>query len=98
NEGETFVDLIALIESELKSLPHPALGSFLADWPESAAQAIPARLPRASAPLPVLRWLPHIAAGAREGGSVLAVAVCRAAPSLAWHQSYGTGEVSPEFL
>src|SRR5271166_4949430 len=101
-EGVSFGNLIALVESLLglllESPDHPALAPFLADWPASASLADSAKLPLAPAPLPVLRWLPQIAAGAHGFGAPLVTAACRAAPSLAWHQSYGRDEASAGFV
>jgi hypothetical protein len=59
-----------------------------------------AAAPRSSTsrqPLPVLRWLPDIENGALEFAAVTA-ALCRAALSLTWQQSYTANELGTEFL
>lgn len=71
----------------------PALAPFLADWPQTYR-------PRAVtiAQLPVLRWLTHIGRDPGAFGAELVAAVCRAAPSMAWRQTYSTQEVDAAFL
>lgn len=85
------------IKRLLQSLRQPAvaplIAPFLADWPESY-------LPRAVAPahLPVLRWLPDIAADPAAFAADLVAAVCRAAPSMAWRQTYSVQDLDAAFL
>jgi hypothetical protein len=77
----------------LESLRQPALAPFLADWPNAPRQ----RAVQASA-LPVLRWLPDIAHDGAAFGMDLVAAVCRAAASLAWRQTYTARELDCAFL
>jgi Dimethlysulfonioproprionate lyase len=77
----------------LESLRQPALAPFLAHWPSAPRQrAVPA------AALPVLRWLPDIAADGAAFGMDLVAAVCRAAASLAWRQTYTARDLDTAFL
>lgn len=77
----------------LESLNRPELGPFLADWPSGGAH----RASRGS-PLPVLRWLPEIARDRHAFGGDLAAAVCDAAPTLGWRQTYGANDIEQAFL
>jgi quercetin dioxygenase-like cupin family protein len=97
-------DLPALARDVLDRLSAPALARFLADWPtdselrrESARPLAPA-VPSSVPALPVLRWLPRIAADGASFGRPLVSALCRTAPSLAWRQSYTRDEVDATFL
>jgi hypothetical protein len=89
----TAANIAARIKLLLESLQQPALAPFLADWPR-------AYLPRVvtTSYLPVLRWLPEIAGDAAAFGLDLVAAVCHAAPSLAWRQTYTAQEVDGVFL
>ncbi len=95
--------LLALIHRRLASFGAQALAPYLAEWPVSqdagsdAASTAPRGADAASA-LPVLRWLPRIADDARSIDPKLVRAVCRAAPSLAWRQTYGPDEVGAAFV
>jgi hypothetical protein len=81
------------IKELLESLRCPRLMPFLADWPGTyRSRAVPA------CSLPVLRWLPHIAAERFAFAVDLVAAVCRAAPSMAWRQTYSPSEVDAAFL
>jgi hypothetical protein len=81
------------INSLLHSLQQPALAPFLADWPGTyQARAV------AAADLPVLRWLTQIAGDRGAYASDLVAAVCRAAPSMAWRQSYSAEDLDGGFL
>jgi mannose-6-phosphate isomerase-like protein (cupin superfamily) len=86
-------DLAARIRRQLQALQEPALGAFLADWPRRAA-------PRAVAAssLPVLRWLSRIAADAAAYAPALVAALCSAADSLQWRQTYAAEDVGEAFL
>ena len=77
----------------LESLQEPALAPFLADWPRTSRQ----RSITASH-LPALRWLPEIARDAAPFGFDLVAAVYRAAPSLAWRQTYTAKDLDRAFL
>jgi len=77
----------------LESLNQPALAPFLADWPHDAVH----RRVHGSH-LPVLRWLPEIAGDDRAFAGDLVAAVCDAAPSLAWRQTYTANDLDGEFL
>lgn len=103
NAGDSSTDLLALARGLLESLEEPILAAFLADWPVSSASnraspsgvAVGATVPSS---LPVLRWLPHIAAAAPRFGTDLIGALCRAAPALRWRQSYTAAEAGATFL
>jgi hypothetical protein len=87
------VSLAERINILLQSLQQPALAPFLADWPGAyQARAV------AAADLPVLRWMPQIGADRAAYASDLVAAVCRAAPSMAWRQSYSAEDVDGAFL
>ena len=98
-------DLPALARGVLDRLSAPALARFLADWPSgseslqnlAAGPLAPAACSSAPA-LPVLRWLPRIAADGASFGGTFVSALCRTAPSLAWRQSYTRDEVDAAFL
>ena len=104
NASERDDCLTALARSALDCLSAPVLARFLADWP--CASELPARRPkplaRAASPaapaLPVLRWLPRIAADGASFGGAFVGALCRAATSLAWRQSYTRDEIDAAFL
>jgi hypothetical protein len=87
------VNIAARIKELLHSLREPSLAAFLAEWPRTAE-------PRAVAacPLPVLRWLPQIAGGTEAFAIDLVAAVCHAAPSLAWRQTYTAKDLDSAFL
>jgi len=98
------IDLPALARGVLDQLRAPALARFLADWPtgsqlrqEFAEPTAPAA-PSSEPALPVLRWLPRIAADEASFGGTFVSALCRAAPFLAWRQSYTRDEVDAAFL
>lgn len=76
--------LTALSRQLLFSLSEAVARPFQAAWPEpgDGFRAAPA-----TAPLPVLRWLPTCAA-ATGGTAPLNRAMLQAAPSLAWRQTY----------
>lgn len=100
NASESRAELAALTEGLLASLGAPVLRPFLADWPASRDSRPAAQLDAVS--LPVLRWLPRIAADLEARtpriGSALVCALCRAAPLLAWRQSYTLNQVGTAFL
>jgi hypothetical protein len=89
----TPVNIAAQIKQLLESLHQPVLAPFLADWPQSTeGRAVHA------CPLPVLRWLPEIAGDGAAFGNEMVAAVCRAAPSLAWRQTYTAADLDMAFL
>ena len=96
-DAATAVNIAERIKALLQSLRQPTIAQaaapFLEDWPE-------AYLPRAVTPsqLPVLRWLPEIGRKPDTFGVELVTAVCRAAPSMAWRQTYSTEDVDATFL
>jgi quercetin dioxygenase-like cupin family protein len=114
NASERDDCLAALARGALDRLSAPVLARFLADWPsaselpvrrpEPVAPAPSSAAPSSAAPssaapaLPVLRWLPRIAADGASFGGAFVSALCRAAPSLAWRQSYTRDEVDAAFL
>jgi hypothetical protein len=77
----------------LNSLRAAALGPFLADWPLDHE-----RRPVVPSGLPVLRWLPEAKADAPALSLELVNDICRAAPSMAWRQTYTAAEVGAAFL
>jgi hypothetical protein len=89
----TAVDIAAQIEQLLESLRQPSLAPFLADWPPPSET----RAPHAT-DLPVLRLLPDIAADGAAFAPELVAAVCRAARSLAWRQTYTARDLDSTFL
>src|SRR5271163_3384165 len=96
-DATTPVNIAERIKALLASLRQPtiaqAVAPFLEDWPE-------AYVPRAVTPshLPVLRWLPDIGRDPAAFGIDLVTAVCRAAPSMAWRQTYSTPDIDAAFL
>ena len=92
-DGDTALELAGAIKQLLESLPRPALAPFLADWP-----AAPGHRTIRAAGLPVLRWLPEIACDTAAFGAELVAALCRAAPSLAWRQTYTAQDLGAGFL
>ncbi len=92
-DGDTALELAGAIKQLLESLPRPALAPFLADWP-----AAPGHRTIRAAGLPVLRWLPEIAHDTAVFGVELVAALCRAAPSLAWRQTYTAQDLGAGFL
>jgi hypothetical protein len=87
------VNLAERSKQLLETLQQPALAPFLADWPSALGQ----RAVEAAA-LPVLRWLPDIARDTAAFGKDLVAAVCRAAASLAWRQTYTARDLDGAFL
>jgi hypothetical protein len=98
NTGEADGELLALIHRLLKAFAAPTLAPYLADWPTS--QDAHRSAPSADVPsaLPVLRWLPQIGASTHHVGCELVSALCRAAPWLAWHQTYTANDLGTTFM
>jgi Dimethlysulfonioproprionate lyase len=86
-------DLAARIRQQLQAEQQPALGAFLADWPHSVERRVVA-----PAPLRVLRWLAHVAVDEDAHAPTLVAALCNAADSLQWRQSYGAKDLDDAFL
>ena len=63
-----------------------------------AAQPSPRLDGRAQPLLPVLDWLTVIAAGHHDFAGPLIEALCRAAPSLTWRQTYTLADIDADFL
>jgi hypothetical protein len=89
----TAVDIAARIKRLLDSVHDPALVPFIADWPADFKLR-----PTGAAALPVLRWLPEIAGDRAAFGIEVVAALCRAAPILAWRQTYTARELDGAFL
>jgi hypothetical protein len=89
----TAVNIAKRTKELLESLRRPELALFLADWPNTPGQ----RAVRAAS-LPVLRWLTDIADDTEAFAPDLVAAVCRAAPSLAWRQTYTAQDLDAAFL
>jgi dimethlysulfoniopropionate lyase len=83
-----------------------ALASFLADWPATPPPPIRSTpleetaesRESAGQPLPVLRWLPRIAADAERFGADFVTLLCGSAASLRWRQTYTLAQVGRRFL
>jgi len=86
-------DIAVRAKELLHSLQHPAAAPFLADWPN-----VYRRREIAAARLPVMRWLTELDADAAVFGADLVAAVRRAAPLLAWRQTYTSKDLDPAFL
>lgn len=86
-------DLLARIRALLESLQAPRLGAFLREWPREAP-------PRSVTPssLPVLRYLPALAAGAPAWAKGVTDALSRGSSQLFWGQSYPASVVGAAFL
>ncbi len=92
--SESHAHLLALIRRRLASYRAQALAPYLAEWPvlqdarsDEGSDPAGAALGAGAAPtLPVLRWLPRIAADAHSIDPELVRLLCHAAPSLAWRQ------------
>jgi len=99
NASESYANLLALIRRLLASFTAQAPAPFFDDWPvlQDARRDAPRSADAASA-LPVLRWLPRIAADAHNLDPELVCAVRRAAPSLTWRQTYTPNELGAAFL
>jgi Dimethlysulfonioproprionate lyase len=89
----------------LTSTPEaPPLARFLADWPAFPQTLSQPGAPRpgsgnpSAQPLPVLRWLPRMAAAADCCGADFVETLCRAAGSLDWRQTYSVAQVGEWFL
>jgi hypothetical protein len=89
----TAVNIAARIKQLLQSLQEPVLAPFLADWPRTYPRRVVA-----TSLLPVLRWLPAILDDDAAFGTDLLSAVCDAAPSLAWRQTYTANDLDAAFL
>ena len=86
-------DIAERIKVLLESLRQPVLAPFLADWPRAYR-----RRSIAAAGLSVLRWLPKLEHDIAAFCGDLVTAVCRAAPSLAWRQTYSAKDLDASFL
>jgi hypothetical protein len=89
----TAANISERIKRLLESLVEPALAPFLVDWPRDTVHRSVA-----GCSLPVLRWLPDIAGDDRAFGGDLVAAVCEAAPSLPWRQTYTADDLDEVFL
>lgn len=85
--------IAAQIKHLLASLQEPRLAPFLTEWPS-------AMVDRTLSPvtLPVLRWLRGLTDVPGNVASDLVAAVCQAAPSLTWRQTYTANELDAAFL
>jgi len=86
-------DLIDRTHTLLDSLRAAVLAPFLADWPSTNE-----RRPVVPSVLPVLRWLADVKADAPAFSRELVNCLSRAAPSMAWRQTYTAAEVGAAFL
>jgi hypothetical protein len=89
----TALNIAAQVKLLLESLGQPALAPLLSDWPRGGRLR-----PLAAAGLPVLRWLPQIAADTAAFGNDLVTTVAQTAPSLGWRQTYSAYELDGKFL
>ncbi len=97
--------LPALTRELLHSLEHAALRPWLTLWPTVSPMPVPtpptprsANAASAAHSLAVLGWLPVMAAARHDFAGPLIDALCRAAPSLEWRQTYSRDEIGAEFL
>jgi hypothetical protein len=95
--------LLSLARRSLDVLNAPALEPFLDAWPSRTARdgsetgsAVPRERGRGT--LPVLRWLPKIAAAQNAFEPDFVNALCAAAPTLEWRQTYTLEETGAAFL
>ena len=94
-------ELSRLTRALIGSLDGPELTAFFSAWPpdgavrSSAVQPLAAHASARS--VPVLQWLPHIAAGDGFAADLLRCLV-ETAPLLAWRQTYGLTDVAADFL
>jgi Dimethlysulfonioproprionate lyase len=86
-------DIAARVEQMLQSLRYAPLAPFLADWPSAYV-----RRPVGKSDLPVLRWLADMSRDTAAFGADVVAALCRAAPSLAWRQTYSLQDLDAGFL
>jgi hypothetical protein len=86
-------DIAARVKQMLLSLRYAPLAPFLADWPSAYVHR-----PEGKADLPVLRWLAHMSHETAAFGADVVAALCRAAPSLAWRQTYSLKDLDAGFL
>jgi len=87
------VNIAAQTRKLLESLQEPALAPFLADWPRTSRQTSHHRLAFAGVAVAA-----GIARDAAPFGIELVAAVHRAAPSLAWRQTYTAKDLDRAFL
>jgi Dimethlysulfonioproprionate lyase len=86
-------DLVEQTHAYLVSLNAPAIVAFLADWPRTRE-----RRTLDATSVPVVRWLPQAKAQAPSPAAPLVAELLRAAPSLAWRQTYKQPLVGALFL
>jgi hypothetical protein len=86
-------EIAARVEQMLRSLRHAPLAPFLADWPSGHVHR-----PVDKSDLPVLRWLADMSHDTAAFGADVVAALCRAAPSLAWRQTYSLKDLDAGFL
>lgn len=79
----------------LESMHDNVLDTFLTDWPVTQKQERREVVP---ASLPVLRWLGRVKRQAPAFSIELVREMCRAAPRMAWRQTYKAPDVDAEFL
>jgi hypothetical protein len=91
-------DLLVLTRELIFSLDGRPLARFLPLWPHFAEPVPTMHHGAAAMPLPVLRWLPDIAGETHRLTGSVVTALCRAAPSLTWRQTYTAAEVDAVFL
>jgi len=89
----TAENIAARIKQMLQSLRRPPLAHYLADWPRTYVHR-----PVRTAELPVLRWLPEMAGDTAAFAGDVVAALCHAAPSLAWRQTYSSEDLDAGFL
>jgi hypothetical protein len=100
NARDACGNLLALTRRLLSSLTAPALAPFLAEWPtlEGLRGPAPHCAVEPHRALPVLDWLPKVAVDEFSCDAGLVAALCRAAPSLQWRQTYTAIELGEKFL
>jgi len=90
----TALTLLGKIRAVIETLPSETAALFLDDWPAPVVSRTVT-----PATLPVLHWLGQAAADAPPGALAgLSQSASESATTLAWQQTYRSGEVSPTFL
>ena len=93
--GPAHSHLIERARALLGSLRSAELGPFLEAWPAAVTEERRSVVPSS---VPVLRCLPQIEAEAPAFSQALVAELSRAAPSMAWRQTYKLADVGAKFL
>jgi hypothetical protein len=85
-------DLAADMLRLLRTLRSPVLGPFLDEWPTAPRERL-----MLGRELPVLRFLAGFCSDSGAFGASVVGALCRAAPTLEWRQTYSSADTPPGF-